>query len=111
MTEGDDRATIVCGRAENVRDIMDDAGIKEADYVLSGIPFSFLDDDTRKELLERTRAVLRDEGKFLVYQNYNHMEDPLRRHFASVTKEYELFNIPPMFAYEACKNGGNGRNP
>jgi len=108
MTEGDARATVVCDRAENVRDIMDTVNMDAADYVLSGIPFSFLDDDTRQDLLERTRSVLQEEGKFLVYQNYNHMEDPLRRHFTSVTKEYELFNIPPMFAYEACKNGQGG---
>jgi hypothetical protein len=39
-----------------------------------------------------------------VYQNYNHLEDPLREHFSEVTKEYEPRNIPPtMFAYEARK--------
>jgi len=47
--------------------------------------------------------VLTSDGKFLVYQNYNHMEKPLRRHFDSVTREYEILNLPPMFAYEALK--------
>ncbi len=110
-TRRDDRATVVCDRAENVREIMEAIQMPEADYVVSGIPFSFLDDDTRKDLLVRTRSVLSDDGKFLVYQNYNHMEEPLRRHFPSVTKEYELFNLPPMFAYEALKNGpDNGQH-
>lgn len=103
MTEDDPRAIVVEERAENVVDILEDHDIDEADYVISGIPFSFLDEDVKHELLVRTREVLTEEGKFLVYQNYNHMEEPLREHFPEVQKEYELLNIPPMFAYEARK--------
>jgi len=101
--EGDERAVVVHDRAENVRQIMDTHGVERADYVLSGIPFSFLDEDVKHELISRTRDVLTSDGKFLVYQNYNHMEKPLRRHFDSVTREYEILNLPPMFAYEALK--------
>ena len=98
-----DQVTVVHDRAENVASIMDQEGIDEADYIISGIPFSFLEDDVRTELIETTRESLNDQGKFLVYQNYNHMEDPLRRHFSHVEKEYILLNIPPMYAYEARK--------
>ena len=105
MTADDDRVIVVEDRAENVQDIMAAHDLPEADYVISGIPFSFLDEDVKHELLVQTREALTEDGKFLVYQNYNHMEDPLRRHFSSVKKEYELFNLPPMFAYEALKNG------
>ncbi len=106
MTEDDPRAIVVEDRAENIVDILEEQGIEEADYVVSGIPFSFLDEDVKHELLNRTREVLNEEGKFLVYQNYNHMEEPLRAHFPQVKKEYELLNIPPMFAYEALKQEG-----
>jgi len=99
----DERATVVHGRAENVQDILDRQGVREADYVISGIPFSFLDDDVKHELIHRTREVLAADGKSLVYQNYNHMEQPLRRHFDHVKREYEILNLPPMFAYEAQK--------
>ena len=109
MSRGDDRVIVACDRAEKVQRIMEEHGLSEADYVLSGIPFSFLDDATRHDLIVRTREALAEDGKFLVYQNYNHMEDPLRRHFPSVKKEYELFNIPPMFAYEATKKNSNGQ--
>lgn len=104
MTADDDRAYVVEDRAENVEEILADLGFEEADYVVSGIPFSFLDEDVRQDLLRRTRDVLADDGKFLVYQNYNHLEEPLREYFADVTKEREFLNIPPtMHAYEACK--------
>ena len=103
LTQGDDRVDVYHDRAENVEQILADAGEDDADYVISGIPFSFLDDEVKHELLQCTRQALAADGKFLVYQNYNHMEDPLREHFGRVEKEYELLNIPPMFAYRASK--------
>lgn len=100
----DPRAVVVEDRAENIVDILEAHDLDAADYIVSGIPFSFLDEDTKHDLLARTRDVLSENGKFLVYQNYNHLEDPLRNHFSEVTKEYEPRNIPPtMFAYEAWK--------
>lgn len=104
MTAGDPRAVVVEGVAQNVKEILAEQGVGEVDYIVSGIPFSFLDDDVKEDLLSRTREVLADDGKFLVYQNYNHLEKPLRKHFSEVTKEREFRNIPPtMRAYEACK--------
>ena len=99
----DERVEVHHDRAENVERIVHGAGEEAADYVISGIPFSFLGDDVKHELIQCTREILTDDGKFLVYQNYNHMEKPLRRHFNHVHKEYEIFNIPPMFAYQAAK--------
>ena len=99
------RAVVVEDQAQNVKEILSDLGHEEVDYIVSGIPFSFLDEEEKGALLRRTREVLAEEGKFLVYQNYNHLEDPLREHFAEVTKEREVRNIPPtMRAYEACKS-------
>ena len=104
MTAGDSRAIVVEERAERIEQILDDHGFDEVDYIVSGIPFSFLDEETRAELLRTTHDVLADDGKFLVYQYYNHLEEPLREYFADVTKEREYLNIPPTIrAYEACK--------
>lgn len=104
MTSDDPRVLVVEDRAERIDDILDMHNIDAVDYIVSGIPFSFLDEDTRQDLLARTHNALATNGKFLVYQNYNHLEEPLRNQFAEVTKEYEPRNIPPtMFAYEARK--------
>jgi phospholipid N-methyltransferase len=100
----DPRVVVVEDRAEHIEQILDDHDLEEVDYIVSGIPFSFLDEDTRAELLSTTHDVLADDGKFLVYQYYNHLEEPLREQFAEVTKEREYLNIPPTIrAYEACK--------
>jgi phospholipid N-methyltransferase len=102
LTADDPRAIVVEDRAERIVDILDGHKIDEVDYVVSGIPFSFLDEATKHDLIVRTRNILAPDGKFLVYQNYNHLEEPLQQHFSEVTKEYEPRNIPPtMFAYEA----------
>lgn len=103
-TRDDPRAVVVKDLAQNVDEILADQGGTGADYVVSGIPFSFLDDEEKEDLLDRTCEVLADDGKFLVYQNYNHLEEPLREHFSEVNTEREFRNIPPtMRAYEACK--------
>lgn len=104
MTEDDGRAIVVQDRAEHVEDILAEHNVEDVDYVVSGIPFSFLDEATRADLLSTTRDILSEDGKFLVYQNYNHLEEPLQEYFSEVTKEREYLNIPPtMHAYEACK--------
>lgn len=103
-TATDPRVTVVQDRAEHIADILEAHDIPEVNYIVSGIPFSFFEEDERKSLLTRTRDVLAEDGKFLVYQNYNHLEKPLRDHFSAVTKEFEPRNIPPtMFVYEARK--------
>ncbi len=103
IAAGDPRVVVVKDRAENIVDVMEVHDLEQADYVVSGIPFSFLDADVKRDLIVRTREVLAEDGKFLVYQNYNHMEEPLRHHFSTVNKEYEIRNIPPTYAYEAKK--------
>lgn len=103
-TAEDARVIVEEARAENVARLLEQHGLDGADYVVSGIPFSFLEEDAKHDLLSQTREVLTDGGTFLVYQNYNHLEEPLREHFSEVTKEFEPRNIPPtMFAYEAVK--------
>jgi phospholipid N-methyltransferase len=103
FADADPRTIAVHDRAENAGAVLREHDLSAADYVVSGIPFSFLDDEAQAELLRCTRDILTDDGKFLVYQVRNHMDDLLRTHFENVNKEYELRNLPPMFAYEATE--------
>ncbi len=100
----DPRVDLYHARAQDVQQILEKAGEQKADYVLSGIPFSFLDDAVRHDLIRITKAVLNDGGKFLVYQHYNHMEKPLRRHFEQVETDFELLNLPPIHIQSAVKS-------
>ncbi|MGK7369247.1 MAG: hypothetical protein ACNS64_03445, partial [Candidatus Halalkalibacterium sp. M3_1C_030] len=70
---------------------------------ISGIPFSFLDDEQRKSILEQSKNILKDGGGFLAYQTSGHLKEPLENIFGNVETEWEWRNIPPMTVYRAFK--------
>jgi phospholipid N-methyltransferase len=103
----DPRAVILNDCASNVLATLDSLGIPCADYVLSGIPFSFLPIIMRDRILRNTHQALRGGGKFLAYQTFyqanNHLKVHLDRIFRSVRVYYEIMNLPPLRIYEALK--------
>ena len=101
----DERVNIFDDSAEEVATIAENLEIEKADYVLSGIPFSFLEDDQKLNVLQQTYDLLRAGGKFLAYQTSGHLKAPIRKIFGQVHTELELINIPPMLIYEALKSG------
>jgi len=71
-------------------------GIAQCDYILSGIPFSILEINKKRDLLQKTHDGLKPGGSFIIYQVTNE----LRQHatfFDDCESEYFLQNIPPMF--------------
>jgi phospholipid N-methyltransferase len=103
----DPRTAIFNDCASNILGILDSLGKAEADYILSGIPFSFLPLEMRDRILRNSHRALRDGGKFLAYQTFyqanNHLKDHLDRIFRRVEAEYCMFNVPPLRIYEALK--------
>lgn len=107
----DDRLTVVNSSAEEVRDIMEKMKWEYADYVLSGIPFSFLKKEARHRILKDSAALLSEHGGFLGYQTSSHLKPFLSEHFKKVETEMEYLNIPPMCIYIAkndTETGGVG---
>lgn len=88
---------------EHVKELIGGQFLGKVDYIVSGIPFSFLDEEQTGDLLAQSRELLRSGGKFLAYQTSKHLKEPLREAFGNVKTEFELFNIPPMVIYEAEK--------
>lgn len=103
----DPRALVVNGCASNILDILSELGKPFADYVISGIPFSFLTDHMKDRILRNSYAALRPGGEFLAYQTFyqsnNHLKSHLDRIFPFVRVEYEMLNLPPLRIYEARK--------
>lgn len=103
----DPRLIVVNGCASNILDTLTGFGKTSADYVISGIPFSFLTDHLKDRILRNSFAALRPGGKFLAYQTFyqsnNHLKFHLERIFPSVLVEYEMLNLPPLRIYEARK--------
>lgn len=107
------RESIPDPRAEVFNLLADDAigalrskDVGNVDYVLSGIPFSFLKPARKMDVLESTKTMLREGGKFLAYQTSGHLKKPLMKAFGNLETEWEMLNIPPCIIYDVTKNGG-----
>ena len=91
----DSRLRAVTGSAADVRQIMVDIGFEQADYVLSGLPFSTLPPGVGAKIAQETAEVLRPGGAFLVYQFSPKVRTFITPHFRRVDKGFEWRNIPP----------------
>ena len=103
----DPRAVVVNECASNILQTLAEFGKPFTDYVISGIPFSFLTDQQKNRILQNSFTALRPGGKFLAYQTFyqsnNHLKAHLDRIFDFVRVEYEMLNLPPLRIYEARK--------
>lgn len=101
----DHRFRAVAGSAADVRQILFDLGYSEADYVLSGLPFSTLPPGVGAVIVDETHATLKEGGAFLVYQYSNFVLRLLQSHFPVVEQELEWLNIPPCRIFRSQKVG------
>jgi phospholipid N-methyltransferase len=90
----DRRLRVIHGSAADVGRELEREGVKHADYVISGIPFTTLPPQVREDVLRETRRVLEPDGVFLVYQFSPKVLGYLKPFFR-VTREFEPWNILP----------------
>jgi phospholipid N-methyltransferase len=94
-TINDSRFHAILGSAENVEDIVRSLGHEQADYVLSGLPFSTLPDGVGPAIVAATHRVIRPGGAFLTYQFSTVARDLTARHFERVDTGMTWLNVPP----------------
>ncbi len=100
----DSRLFAVTGSAADVRAIIADCGFEEADYILSGLPFSTLPPGIGPKIAEETAAALRPGGAFLVYQFSPKVRDFIAPHFKRIDRGMEWINVPPAQLFWAWKD-------
>ncbi len=100
----DSRLVAVTGSAADVRAMMADAGHQQADYILSGLPFSTLPPGIGPRIAAETAAALRPGGAFLVYQFSPKVRDFIAPYFDRIDKGMEWKNIPPAQLFWAWKD-------
>lgn len=105
MKTSDSRLIVTEESAELVGKIMRENDLSEADYVLSGIPFSFLDPVLRVNLVKNTYQCLAVGGEFLAYQASWLMKDTIIEVFGNMKTDSYMMNLPPMFLMQAKKVG------
>ena len=100
----DNRLFPVTGSAADVRQIVADCGFEQADYVLSGLPFSTLPANVGPRIAAETAEVLRPGGCFLVYQYTAKARDFMLPHFDRIDRALEWRNVPPCQIFWGCKD-------
>ncbi|HEV2864944.1 MAG TPA: methyltransferase [Allosphingosinicella sp.] len=100
----DSRLFAVTGSAADVGEIMTDCGFNQADYILSGLPFSTLPAGVGDRIAEATAEALRPGGAFLVYQFSPKVRDFLVPHFERIDRGFEWRNIPPAQLFWGWKD-------
>ena len=100
----DSRLEAVTGSAASVRKIMAERGFAEADYILSGLPFSTLPAGVGPAIAAETAAARRPGGAFLVYQFSPKVRQYIAPHFERIDKGFEWINIPPATLFWAWKD-------
>jgi phospholipid N-methyltransferase len=103
-TISDSRFIPVLGSAADVEEIVRAHGHDNADYVLSGLPFSTLPDGVGPAIAAATHRVLRPGGAFLVYQFRPSARDYMARHFARIDAGFEWLNVLPCKLFWGWKD-------
>ncbi len=101
-TEFRDPRLIVAHRsAGDIGKVLADHGLGEADYIISGIPFSTMPAAVGNAIADATHAALRPGGQFLVYQFAPKILELLEPRFARIDRDFEALNVPPAQLYFA----------
>ena len=106
----DPRLVAVNGSAADVQKILEDRGLGQADYVLSGLPFSTLPPGVGDAIAEATSKVIRPGGAFLVYQFSPKVRDFIAPHFDRIDRGFEWINVPPAQLFWAWKQNGEAHD-
>ncbi len=92
----DPRLSVWEGDAEEIARALAAAGERQADLVVSGIPFAAMDDRISRRTLEAVRRALPPDGRFVAYQlvsDVRRFADPL---FGPPDVRTVLRNLPPL---------------
>jgi phospholipid N-methyltransferase len=110
------RVHVINASADLITSELAKLGLAHCDYIVSGIPFSTMEINLKRALLQRTFDALSPKATsaFIIYQFTNELRNHAR-HFPHAESEYFLANIPPCFItvfYKSARNGhnGHGRN-
>ncbi len=95
----DKRLVLINDSAENIDSNLNNLGITQVDYVVSGLPFANFPDSTKNNIIRETKNALKPGGRFVTYQYLNNLKKFLSKSFPKISTKFVAFNIPPCFVY------------
>ncbi len=95
----DERLTVVNESALQLGTYLASHGIMHADAVVSTLPLSIMDRETRAGILDAVQAVLEPDGRYVQIQYSLVSKREIENKFTSVSLDFTPFNFPPAFVY------------
>lgn len=89
--------------ATEIDKILLDHKITKADYVISSLPLTLIDDKISMKILLKTKQVMTDSALYVQYQYSLSKYRLLKKMFGKVKIDFTAKNIPPAFIYRCVK--------
>jgi phospholipid N-methyltransferase len=100
----DPRLIAITASAADVEKVLEERGLPQADYILSGLPFSTLPPGVGDAIGAATARAIRPGGAFLVYQFSPKVRDFIAPVFDRLDRGFEWVNVPPATLFWAWRN-------
>ena len=98
----DDRVSVVHANALHLPETLENLGITNPDYIVSGIPFTIMERGLREKLLVNIALAMGPESRFITYQAS--IQISAHELFDLVRREHCLLNVPPLHVMELRKS-------
>lgn len=99
----DDRLLVVNACAEKISSYFKKFNIKEADCIVSGLPFLNFPEPKKRKIIQEVRNSLSSNGRFILFQYTNGLSKLLKSQFSKVDRKFVPLNVPPSFVYVCGK--------
>ena len=93
----DPRFILIEDSAEHLEKHLKTYGFKEADYIISAIPFSALPIDLVNSIVGNCHKALKNKGLYIQYHYTSFIQRIYRKFFGNVDIVFVPLNIPPAF--------------
>lgn len=88
---------LVHGDAVDVCRFLKEHGFEHVDYIISGLPFTSLPEQTSRRILEQTRKAIGEKGVFVTFQ-YTFLRKKLLESYFHIQKTVRVWcNLPPAY--------------
>lgn len=101
----DDRLIPHLGSATQLREIIQEYRLAAPECIVSGIPFSTLQQGAGEMIIQAIVQSLAENGLFVAYQVSSRVAELCRPYLGHEVREIELRNFPPLRIYRWQKNG------
>ncbi len=92
----DNRLIAHLGSAHELQSILAEYHLNSPDVIISGIPFSLIDESLGTQIIREISSVLPDGGRFLAYQIRDRVAELALPLLGEANVEVEFLNIPPV---------------